>query len=198
VPPSSLSTLFSMLKWVAFAMCGVGDSAVFTPQHVISRHATIVARRVLQRDFCPSISSGWQPMTPISAFVQDGRAAAARASIHVRKPRPRDHRCGETIQPTTGKSVGKPRPVATPVLRTWQPTTGKSVGKPRPAKVIAAYKAEPTTGKSVGKPRHLSAFQLHSTKPTTGKSVGKPRRWLHAHVEAAEPTTGKSVGKPRL
>ena len=55
VPLSSLSTLFSMLNWVALAMCGVGDSAVFTPQHVISRHATIVARRVLQRDFCPSI-----------------------------------------------------------------------------------------------------------------------------------------------
>jgi len=86
VPLSSLSTLFSMLKWVALAMCGVGDSAVFTPQHVISRHATIVARRVLQRDFCPSISSGWQPMTPISAFVRDGRAAAARASIYGRNP----------------------------------------------------------------------------------------------------------------
>jgi hypothetical protein len=86
VPPFSLSRLFSMLTWVALAMCGVGDSAVFTPQHVISRHATIVARRVLQRDFCPSISSGWQPMTPISAFVQDGRAAAVRASIHARNP----------------------------------------------------------------------------------------------------------------
>jgi hypothetical protein len=86
VPLSSLSRLFSTPKWVAHAMCGMSGSAIFTLQHAFFRHATIAARRVLQRDFCPSISSGWQPMTPISAFVQDGRAVAARASIHARNP----------------------------------------------------------------------------------------------------------------
>ncbi len=43
VPLLSLSTLFLMPEWVALAMCGPGDFVVFTPQHVILRHAAIAA-----------------------------------------------------------------------------------------------------------------------------------------------------------